>query len=432
MSSNRFSLPLFLWLTFLAMAGCKKNYFEQGEYDQLVKSSFPVESIDADQDWTTIRRATLRLKPQLMPGETYQALVYDRNPFSDTTRVSLLWKGALTSNRELIVNTEYLPGQGSVYVGVVDKLQYMCLYEVPVAGGQGSATLSFDNAVTIRQVAELPKAAPFSYRYLFENCFPRTDDFDFNDVVLTVTPVIDSLTVTLRVSLDAVGALESMGAALRIVGLKASDIVSCERRGNFDEGFPFALDTRLRIIKSNDILLPDGMKYGTTDVVLNLFSNAHWAMKHEHASDGSILSRYFNTRARDSSDDDFENDVPPAVVTYTFRLASESAVNRFRAEYLDAFIVEEYNGGFWEVHTVPYKTDEVLRDYASGNKSPYANNVPWALCVPGYVAYPCERHAIATTVSIAVAAYQRFPEWAASRLKSQNWYDYPSREVVYR
>lgn len=432
MKPNRYPILLLLFCLLSGLAGCKKDYFEQATYDKLVQASFPVKEIDGDQDWRTIKRATLRLALQLMPSETYEVYVYDRDPFAGDERLSLLWQGTSTGGRSLTVNTEYLPGQGQVFVGVRDWLHYMSLFQVPVTGGYGSATLSFDNATLFRQVESLPECSPLSYRYLFENSFPRTGDFDFNDVVLTVTPFIDSLTVRLRVSLDAVGALEPMGAALRIVGLKASDILSCEREGNFDEGFPFALDTRLRTVKTEEVLIPNSMKYGTTDVVVNLFSNAHWAMARKLADDGSILAKYFNTKTRDSEDEDYQNDMPAAIVTYTFRLASETAVNRFRADYLDAFILEEYNGGFWEVHTVPYKTDEVIRSYASGNKRPYASNVPWALCVPGYVSYPYEKHPISTTVSIGVSTYQRFPAWAANRYQSADWYDYPTKEMVYQ
>jgi hypothetical protein len=50
----------------------------------------------------------------------------------------------------------------------------------------------------------------------------------------------------------------------------------------------------------------------------------------------------------------------------------------------------------------------------------------------GYVSYPYEKHPISTTVSIGVSTYQRFPAWAANRYQSADWYDYPTKEMVYQ
>mgnify|MGYP006936007430 FL=1 len=59
-------------------------------------------------------------------------------------------------------------------------------------------------------------------------------DYDFNDAVLTLTPTIEGKKVTLKVSLDAVGAMEQIAAAIRIKDVKMSDIASYQRDGNFD------------------------------------------------------------------------------------------------------------------------------------------------------------------------------------------------------
>ncbi len=427
------SIKFLLALAVLSMgaASCRKNYFEQTAYEELIEASFPVENIDPRQTWATMASATLRLTTSLMPNESYQMLVYDRDPTSSPSHLSLLWQGTVGGKESKSITVNYLIASGAAYVALVDKLDYMSVFRVPVSNGYGTQTLSIDKATSVKQMTTLPQADTLALRYLFENNFPRTGDFDFNDAVISLTPSIEGKKVTLRVSLDAVGALEPMGAAIRVVGLTADDVVSAEREGNMDKDFPFPMDMQMRIIKTDDYLLPDNMKFGTNEVVLNLFSNAHWAMKHELAIDGSFPSLYFNTKERFSGDEDYEDDVAPAVVTYTFQLATEAAARRFVVENFDVFIVEEYNGGFWEVHTVPYKTVEVLRDYASGQKAVYGNNVPWALCVPGYVKYPLEKQAIATSVNIAVGAYQRFPKWAQNLSQSTNWYDYPFKGLVY-
>ena len=67
---------------------------------------------------------------------------------------------------------------------------------------------------------------PQSYRYCFEDNFPDAGDYDFNDVVLTVTPTLNDKTLTIQVSLDAVGALKTVGACIRLLTVKSSDLES--------------------------------------------------------------------------------------------------------------------------------------------------------------------------------------------------------------
>jgi hypothetical protein len=72
----------------------------------------------------------------------------------------------------------------------------------------------------------IPEPKGFSFRYCFEDNFPDAGDYDFNDVVLTVTPSLNDKTLTIQVSLDAVGALKTIGAAIRLVSLKSTDLNS--------------------------------------------------------------------------------------------------------------------------------------------------------------------------------------------------------------
>jgi LruC domain-containing protein len=277
-----------------------------------------------------------------------------------------------------------------------------------------------------------PQATTFALRYCFEDNFPQVGDYDFNDVVITLTPTIQGKRVTLQASLDAVGAQEQIGACIRIKDLKAADIVSSQRSGNLDKGFP---TTATKIIPSNEYMLPDNLKYnGLTDVVLNLFSNAHWAIKPQLADNGSIRNWFYNTVKRGNEYAYYENDVAPAVVTFTFELASEAAAARFCEANLDVFIVEQYNGGFWEVHTIPFKTQDVLAAYG-GNKSMYADNFPWAICVPGDFKYPVEWQAIGSSERIRRTAYEHtghaFADWAEDHTQATDWYKYPSADLVY-
>jgi hypothetical protein len=287
-------------------------------------------------------------------------------------------------------------------------------------------------------VKEEPQATTFSLRYCFEDNFPEVGDYDFNDVVLTLTPTIQGRNVTLKVTLDAVGAQENVGAAIRIKDLKNADIESFSRQGNFDEDFPQVVT---KIIPTSEERVPDNLKYnGLTDVVLNLFSSAHWTMARaarqqgktdsEYLPTGSVRNWFYNTVERHNAYEMKVNDVTPPSVTYSFTLKSEEAAAKFCESCLDVFIVEEYNGGFWEVHTVPVKTQDVLAPYA-GDKSMYADNFPWAICVPGDFRYPIEWQPIGSSVSIQVVAYDKFGLWAKDRTSSKDWYKYPTAGLVY-
>ena len=267
---------------------------------------------------------------------------------------------------------------------------------------------------------------PLALRYCFEDNFPQIGDYDFNDAVITLTPVVDGNTVTLTVSLDAVGASEQIGAALRIEGLSDSDISSFSRDGNLDEDFP--ANASLRIINTTEERLPQSMNT-TQDVVLNLFSNAHWSLGRRTSSVGSVDNSFLNTVERDNYYEYKRNDVEPAVVTYTFVLNDESKTSLFTQEHLDLFIVEGYNGGYWEVHTVPFKTDEVIAEYASGMKSVYNDNFPWAICVEGNsFKYPIEWTPINEAYN---TPGHSFSEWATDRSQATDWYEYPNAELVY-
>ena len=267
---------------------------------------------------------------------------------------------------------------------------------------------------------------PLSLRYCFEDNFPMVGDYDFNDAVMTLVPVVDGNTVTLTVTLDAVGASEQIGAALRIVGLADSDISSFSRTGNFDEDFP--TNATKRIINTTEERLPQQMNT-TNDVVLNLFSNAHWALGRQTNTVGGVDNSFLNTVERNNDYEHKRNDVSPVTVTYTFVLNDEQKASLFTQEHFDLFIVEEYNGGYWEVHTVPYKTVEVITDYASGLKSSYTDNFPWAICVQGNsFRYPIEWKPITNAYD---TPGHSFSEWATNRTQATDWYLYPNAGMVY-
>ena len=93
----------------------------------------------------------------------------------------------------------------------------------------------------------------------------------------------------------------------------------------------------------------------------------------------------------------------------------------------DVFIVEPYNGAYWEVHTVGYKTAQVITPAKPepGYSQAYGNNMPWAIKVSGDFKYPYEWKAITN-------AYQTFGEWAKDSNNAKDWYEHPSKTLPIR
>lgn len=273
----------------------------------------------------------------------------------------------------------------------------------------------------------------YAIRYLFEDNFPQEGDYDFNDLVLTVAPRVDGRDVTLRVTLNAVGSTKQMAAAIRVSGVSRSEVTAASMEGDFDfnNGKPVS---SYMIIDSRDMLLPDD-KNLTGDLVINLFSDAHWAMSHTMESNGNIRRWLYNTADMASLNPRPDcADVPPVTVTYRLTLASPEAAARFVADNLDAFVIESSNGLFFEVHTHPYKLEQVIYQYIK-DPSNYADTYIWALQVPSQTRWPLEGVIIGSNRGGVISgAYQRpgqsFCEWAISRSKALNWWMYPTENMV--
>lgn len=276
-------------------------------------------------------------------------------------------------------------------------------------------------------------ATASSLRYCFEDNFPHPGDYDFNDLVLTIEPRTSGRTVTLDVTLDAVGSAKQMAAAIRVKGLRRSDIVSADVRGDFDFNTGKPLSSYM-IIDSKEFLLPDSRNL-TQDVVINLFSDAHWAMGRTLETNGNVRRWCYNTVKDDPRREDWAS-VPPVTVVYTFEMATEEAARRVCAANLDAFIIENYNGIFMEVHTWPFKTDEVIYRYHNGDNA-YSDRYIWALQLPGSFSYPLEGVVIGgNRRGVLSGAYRRpghsFIDWVSDRTKSADWYLYPTQGSVYK
>lgn len=286
---------------------------------------------------------------------------------------------------------------------------------------------------------EIPEPNSFSYRYCFEDNFPDAGDYDFNDVVLTVTPKLNDKTLTIKVSLDAVGATKTLAAAIRLISLKSTDLeeytvtqgfASPEDAGGL--GSYDNIDTRETFLKE------DQKPNNTSNMVIVLFKDAHWAINSQKTSTGAVERTFFNTV---KPGDYYERNVDVKTATYKLVFKDADKAKTMLAENLyDVFIVEPYNGAYWEVHTVQngFKTDQVItnRKPEPGYSNAYGSNKPWAIMVPGDFKYPYEWQIIGTrSGGVLSGAYQTaghsFAEWAENSEDATDWYLYPTGGLVY-
>lgn len=282
---------------------------------------------------------------------------------------------------------------------------------------------------------------PQSYRYCFEDNFPDAGDYDFNDVVLTVTPTLNDKTLTIQVSLDAVGALKTVGACIRLLTVKSSDLESYTVTKGFASPEGQGLGDYKNIDTGETFVPDDQSPNNTSNMVIVLFKDAHWAINPVKASDGGVQRLYYNTIIRGSGDHNNAY-VDPATATYTLVFKDADKAREMLAENLyDVFIVEPYGSAYWEVHTVQngFKTAQVITPVKPNNDAyikAYGNNMPWAIMVPGDFKYPYEWQVIGKRENGEITgAYKEaghsFAEWAENSNNATDWYKYPTSGLVF-
>ena len=280
---------------------------------------------------------------------------------------------------------------------------------------------------------------PMGFRFCFEDNFPDAGDYDFNDVVLTVTPTVNDKTLTIKVSLDAVGATKTLAAAIRLDGIKKTDLESCTVTQGFEspDGQGFG---EYHNIESDETFLNENQSPNiSNDMVIVLFKDAHWAINPVKSSTGTVERTFYNTV---KLGDYYERDVDVKTATYALVFKDANKANQMLAENLyDVFIVEPYNGSYWEVHTVEngFKTKQVItpnKPDGSAYAEAYKSNMPWAIKVPGDFKYPYEWQVIGWNKGGEnKGAYNEpghsFAEWAENSNNATDWYKYPTSGLVF-
>jgi len=424
---------LLLALAAVMMLGisCKRDYFDQEGYEEYIHYGFPIDSIDAKQDWTTLLSTKATVSLSLGTGSGYTVGVYADDPTS-ATATTLYASEETTDGATAQFTFGHPTSVGSFYVALTDANQNMIVKQASLADSALSVAFTAADKGWTKQTATTER---FTWRCCFEDAFPDAGDYDFNDVVLTLSSHrVSSKCVSLTISLDAIGSVSAIGAAARLVGLTESDIDSVSAASKFLQ-YDFSYSPVGEKTTAKGYQLSND-----NEIVIPIFNDAHYAISEgAMADDGSIYRAYYNTvgAATDSRYSTYAKTATPVEKTFYIWCKNETVAKSIGHATIDVFAVTQYNGSYYETHCFPYKREETLCVWHDSKyKSVYDDNYPWALKVPGYFKYPAEGIKISYYYNnVITGAYattnHSFGEWAEDHTKAQDWYDYPTSNYVY-
>ena len=436
MMKTKTSLIVGLASVMVAVTSCKEaNLFDENDYNEFVTNAFPVQNIDPLHDWSTTYKYPFRVG--IGYEGAYTLKFYSDNPKYLSSR--LLNTCYVDGNQTYDIRVTAPSVVDKIYVSLVDDKGQRRIREVNATTSLNDVV--FSEATSAEDIISNESESmdvPQTYTFCFEENFPQPGDYDFNDVVMGVT-LNKSMEngvryLTVGIEVRAVGSGSRLAAAMRLADVSAKDVVGTtyERAGAKHYFFTQYGDQDMlpKFGDSNEFLT----MHNSTDLVIPVFNDAHYFIS-GGVTMAALPERNFYNTVTD------EEDLRGKAVTaksQTFKFAVNDATlfNNLSVSDIDLFILEEYNAGVFEVHTIPYKTAEVIDEWAAVNSdgsSPYGSNYPWALLIPGEFKYPIEGLSIGKAKGNVIGgAYLGFSSWAQNRNSNKNWYNKPQdSEVVY-
>ena len=421
----------YIWVTLCCMimvSGCVRNQFDQQRYEEIVEEESPTPNVDENHDWMMSTIMTLVVDPSGVDNVNLVRIFTD-NP-AETDFAEVVDEAYSSGDNKIVMNISYPIRLETLYAAAVDSEDY---YTIVSFNPNSSSSINFANPIVKHQ--KMPYHYLYqTYEYLYEEEYPQPGDYDFNDVVLRISMERSSdIQLRFNVQLAAVGGTKQMGAAIRLAGYKYNEIESVKTVDNasFDITGVGELPDMYRTMIQDKSLLQQSMN---GEAVLNLFADAHWATGDRIISDnGSITRKRYNVSYEKSDD---YGTFYPREITYIVTFKNGVDISSLTLDGLDPFIIEEYNGNKYEVHTHHYAKAQVLYP----NPSSDAHSLPWAFCVP-YDKFYWPLHAVAIGFQAKSKRYsygaypylgRSFGEWAADRTKCLDWYLYPDKYEVYK
>ena len=414
-------LPLILLaMGVMTFISCEKEQFDQNVYNEIVDFQFLIDNVDREHDWLLTHSDTVTIINKTEDIHTVQVLT--DNPYL-VNNAEIAAEGICFLNEQkdgyLTTLAYTLPvTQKQAYIAAKrEDGSYIGVASFDV----GTDTVNLDIEV-MQTVGSFTEPQPQTFTYLYEEGFPLPGDFDFNDLVLRISKSATdrSLQVDLKVTVEAVGAARSYAAAIHLSGVKYDDIESVKilEGDAMDKNYPLR-----RIFIDSDKTLLKG-RHG--EAVINLFESGHYVMNHELNSIGSIQRLFYNTEKVER--EGISAKVPAVTRTYRINFKNRDVTRNLSFDQIDPFLIQDYNGGLWEIHTYRYKFAEVLKSIYNGKADYYDNHISWSIVVPkADFGYPIETMSLGTYNSKTgetFGPYTSFADWMKDHTQNQDWYQH--------
>ena len=410
---------------------CKRELYDQEAYQEYLDSVSPVDTIDPNHTWILTNSKTLLVQaPDTGGSQIVKILTANPRESGDAQVVGEAWA---SEGERFAMALTYPSMVTTLYAAVVDTTGR---YSIVKFSPESESLIYFDNLIVDHEKISY-EPQPLLYTYGFEEDYPAAGDFDYNDVVLRISQSRSGeREMRVVVQMAAVGAAKQIAGAIRLVGIKYSDVESVTTVDslsfNTTNGKDFPDQMKTVVAKEKTEFYESFVSNSkTSEAVLNLFGDAHWAT-------GDLLEENFGMMKRKkynvstSVNDDYAQFVP-RTITYIVTLKNSEGLNEFSMEKMDPFILEQYNGSVFEVHQYAYRTAQILYPYSTSR----IKGLPWALCMPmGDFRWPLEGVNIGfMKKGVKYGAYQTsghsFGEWSMDRNRSLDWYEYPSENQVF-
>lgn len=403
----------------LAASSCSTNVFDEEKYKEIVEYLSPVDSVDQNHTWKLDTVYEVRLTADVGIGAT-DVLILSDDPLMQSADVLAQRSIADGQTVSLSFSAPLLSTDFHAALRSSDG-RYLLM---PFTAGQPELVFSQaeQTPVTIHTKSGLQ-----TYTYCFDESFPQPEDYDFNDLVLRIAHErTGERQLTLQVTLAAVGGDKQLAAAIRLVGYKYDDIENVTTVN----GEPFNNDIPTSSINMIEDfgLLTRGRQ---NEAVIGLFQDAHWALDNRQEVEyGMFTRKKYNVSAGTSGN--FQQ-MSPRTVTYQINFKDGSTLDKFTFATLDPFVLEDFSGAIWEVHTNDNMLAQTLYEYPATT----IKNLPWALCIPmANFRYPLEGINIGfkkrnITFGAYMTSSHSFGDWSANRLTAKDWYHYPTLNQVY-
>ena len=419
MDRKKAFLPLVATAILLAGSSCNRTILDAELMTEITQVEYPVDTIDGSHDWNLVKRQIVNVVARVPGDNIVKVQVLSGNPYQ-TANTEILAEKLVQGGPYMTLYTEMPTTQTELWVAAISSSGKYYVLPYP-----GRGEVRFDGS-GISSSGTLQRPIPQTFTYLFEETFPLTGDFDFNDVVLRISKEpISTNTLKLHVTLAAVGASKTVAAAIRLPDIDFDDVedITIDGGRRFDEDYPSK-----RYFIDNKAIYTRGID-GTA--VINLFDDAHWVLNPE-VKNGRIMRLYYNTMGEKEN---VAATVPTQTRTYTIVVKDGTDISQVALSTIDPFIIENNNSTNMEVHTYKYKLTQALWRYYYG--AALVNRMTWALLLPsGTFQYPVEGMVIGShRDGEEVGAYSRyghsFGQWGRNKNTAQDWWLYPASSLVY-